>query len=283
MIKSLIASLHFTSLHFTLKIISMSKLTRQKFLQDLDPSISSTSSKLACRLRLKSQLVETSSKLTCRLNLSTQLVDSTCRLNLSIPLQTHLLTPLETSTLADFIQTHLSTQPVDFIQTQLVSFIQTHSSTLPETPRKSQLVDLVDSTRKSHLPIISKISTLIRCFKHPLKSQRLRSSRLVESLNLKVLPAVVELSPASLQNFTRRSCRSRRSLSAKRSQNSLKTSRFRKRLFSSTFRRGSVTVFSKTARTFVFSLTLSEAFVTQLSLLLPLSLHPLPSTLIALL
>ena len=212
---------------------------------------------------------------TCRnfiqTHLSTQLVDSTCR-NF---IQTHLLTPLETSTLADFIQTHLSTQ--------LVDFIQTHSSTLPETPRKSQLVDLVDSTRKSHLPIISKISTLIRCLKHPLKSQRLRLSRLVESLNLKVLPAVVELSPASLQNFTRRSCRSRRSLSAKRSQNSLKTSRFRKRLFSSTFRRGSVTVFSKTTRTFVFSLTLSEAFVTQLSLLLPLSLHPLPSTLIALL
>ena len=148
-IKSLIASLH-----FTLKIISMSKLTRQKFLQDLDPSISSTSSKLTCRLRSKSQLVETSSKLTCRLHSKSQLVDSapnsTCRLNLSTPLQTHL-----------------STQLVDFIQTQLVDFIQTHSSTLPETPRKSQLVDLVDSTRKSRLPIISKISTLVRCFKHP--------------------------------------------------------------------------------------------------------------------
>ena len=99
MIKSLIASLH-----FTLKIISMSKLTRQKFLQDLDPSISSTSSKLTCRLRSKSQLVETSSKLTCRLHSKSQLVDSapnstcrlrsklTCRLNLSTSSKLNLST-----------------------------------------------------------------------------------------------------------------------------------------------------------------------------------------------
>ena len=196
MIKSLIASLHFKD-HQHVKTYSskISPRSRPVDLVDFIQTRLSTSLKIStCRLR---------SKLTCRLNLSTQLVENF--------IQTHLLTPLETSTFADFIQTHLSTQPVnfiqtqlvDFIQTQLVDFIQTHSSTLPETPRKSQLVDLVDSTRKSHSPIISKISTLVRCFKHPLKSQRLRSSRLVESLNLKVLPAVVELSPASLQNLTR--------------------------------------------------------------------------------
>ena len=188
MIKSLIASLHFKD-HQHVKTYSskISPRSRPVDLVDFIQTRLSTSLKIStCRLR---------SKLTCRLNLSTQLVENF--------IQTHLLTPLETSTFADFIQTHLSTQPVNFIQTQLVDFIQTHSSTLPETPRKSQLVDLVDSTRKSHSPIISKISTLVRCFKHPLKSQRLRSSRLVESLNLKVLPAVVELSPASLQNLTR--------------------------------------------------------------------------------